>query len=69
MCLCLYFLDLVSLMPSMIEAWFSSSDKITSSGPQICSQRPLQRRGCEERQLLLRRPLDGLRVQGSCWNR
>merc|ERR1719320_1038102 len=26
LCLYLYFLDLVSLMPSMIEAWFSSSD-------------------------------------------
>merc|ERR1719357_1289161 len=38
LCLYLYFLDLVSLMPSMIEAWFSSSDKITSSGPQICQR-------------------------------
>merc|ERR1719242_1159658 len=40
LCLYLYFLDFVSLIPSIIEAWLSSSDKITSSGPQICSKRP-----------------------------
>merc|ERR1711963_785889 len=55
LCLYLYFLDLVSLMPSMIEAWFSSSDKITSSGPQICSKRPAlasKQDGCSAPQLL-----------------
>ena len=51
----LYFLDFVSLIPSMIEAWLSSSDRMTSwgwfcfklpqivkctSGPQICSKSP-----------------------------
>lgn len=36
----LYLLDLVNLTPSIIEAWFNSSEIIASSGPTKGSNTP-----------------------------
>lgn len=39
-CLYLYLLALQSLTPSIIEAWFNSSEIIASSAPKIGSKNP-----------------------------